>query len=231
VVARPLSLTVEQAALGIHRIVNAQISEGIRFVSIRQGHDRAGSRCCPRGRRALHACALADELGLGPRPRSPSSGGPVCRRPAGRAGRARGLRRPAAAIDTLDLAEVRSTLDQLDGRCRELMAQENVAAADVTRRYFADVCYAGQGYHLEVPFEPGASQPLAPSRRHSTQRTTEPTATHQRRPSGWSTCARCTAWAGASSLQDDWTPAPEPALIARRASCCGAAFRRRGRRL
>jgi len=38
-IAGRLSLTAEQAALGIHRILNAQMAEGIRLVSIRQGHD------------------------------------------------------------------------------------------------------------------------------------------------------------------------------------------------
>jgi N-methylhydantoinase A len=42
-----------------------------------------------------------------------------------------------------------------------LMAQESVAPADVTRCYFADVCYAGQAYHLEVPFAPEAPNPFA----------------------------------------------------------------------
>ena len=38
-IAVPLSMTVEQAALGIHQVVNAQMAEGMRQVSIRQGHD------------------------------------------------------------------------------------------------------------------------------------------------------------------------------------------------
>ena len=64
-------------------------------------------------------------------------------------------------VDELDLVEVRTTLERLDARCRALMAQENVSAGDIAQRYFADVCYAGQGYHLEVPFEPDAADPLA----------------------------------------------------------------------
>ena len=64
------------------------------------------------------------------------------------------------------------------------MAQENVAAADVARHYFADVCYTGQGYHLEVPFDPAAADPFGALTATSTRRTTAPTATHPRRPSG-----------------------------------------------
>src|SRR5262249_10259926 len=63
------------------------------------------------------------------------------------------------AIDALDPAEVGATLRRLDDRCQALMALEN--AVEVTRRYFADVCYIGQGYHLQVPFEPQASNPFA----------------------------------------------------------------------
>lgn len=37
-------MTLEQAALGIHRVLNAQMAEGIRLVSIRQGSTRAASR-------------------------------------------------------------------------------------------------------------------------------------------------------------------------------------------
>ena len=42
-IARPLGMDVEEAALGIHRVVNAQMAEGMRLVSLRQGIDpRAG---------------------------------------------------------------------------------------------------------------------------------------------------------------------------------------------
>ncbi|HKD25497.1 MAG TPA: hydantoinase/oxoprolinase family protein, partial [Xanthobacteraceae bacterium] len=65
VIARPLNFTVEQAALGIHRIVNAQVAEGIRLVSIRQGHDPRRFTLLPLGGGGpLHACALAEELGV-----------------------------------------------------------------------------------------------------------------------------------------------------------------------
>ena len=64
-IAGRLNLTVEQAALGIHRILNAQMAEGIRLVSIRQGHDPRRFTLLPLGGGgALHACALAEELGI-----------------------------------------------------------------------------------------------------------------------------------------------------------------------
>ena len=52
------------------------------------------------------------------------------------------------------------TLHALDQRCSALMNDEKVERGAVSVRYFADVCYAGQGYHLEVPFEPDAADPF-----------------------------------------------------------------------
>jgi N-methylhydantoinase A len=162
VVARPLNLTVEQAALGIHRIVNAQVADGIRLVSIRQGHDPRRFTLLPLGGGgALHACALADDLGI-ERILVPVSPGVLS---------AVGLlaapvehEMSAAlprALDRLDMEEARKVLDQLDAQCASLMAREKVVPHDVTREYFADVCYAGQSYHLEVAFDPDAADPLA----------------------------------------------------------------------
>jgi len=165
-IARPLGLTVEEAALGIHRIVNAQIAEGIRFVSIRQGHDPRRFTLLPLGGAgALHACALAEELGIGRVlvPRLPGVlsaigllSAPIEHEVSSALPR---------AVDGLDLTEVRATLEKLDARCGALMAQESVDHQDVVRRYCADICYAGQAYHLEVPFEPAASDPLAALKR------------------------------------------------------------------
>jgi N-methylhydantoinase A len=162
VVARPLRLTVEEAALGIHRIVNAQVAEGIRLVSIRQGHDPRRFTLLPLGGGgALHACALAEELGivriLVPRHPGVLSAAGLLAAPVEHEV---SMALPRL-VDELDFVEARRMLERLDARCCALMAQENVSTADVTRRYFADVCYVGQGYHLEVPLEPEAAAPLA----------------------------------------------------------------------
>ena len=64
-VADPLGLTVRQAALGIHRVVNVQMAEGIRLVSISRGVDPRSFSLMPfGGGGALHATALARELGM-----------------------------------------------------------------------------------------------------------------------------------------------------------------------
>ena len=64
-IAEPLGMSVEAAALGIHRVLNAQMSEAIRLVSIGRGIDPRGYALLPLGGGGpLHACALARELGI-----------------------------------------------------------------------------------------------------------------------------------------------------------------------
>ena len=194
VIARPLNFTVEQAALGIHRIVNAQVAEGIRLVSIRQGHDPRRFTLLPLGGGGpLHACALAEELGvrriLVPRHPGVLSAAGLLAAPVEHEV-STALPR---VVDELDLVEVRRTLEHLDARCRALMAQEKVSAGDIARRYFADVCMPVRATtwrsHSSL-IQPTRSQRSLP---HSSRRTTEPTALPRRRPSVWSIYGRSIA--------------------------------------
>src|SRR5579883_1877207 len=58
-------MEVAPAALGIHRVMNAQVAEGIRLVSIRQGFDPRKFTLVPLGGAGpLHATAVARELGI-----------------------------------------------------------------------------------------------------------------------------------------------------------------------
>ncbi|BBK36355.1 methylhydantoinase [Allostella sp. ATCC 35155] len=160
-VAGPLGMTLEQAALGIHRVLNAQMAEGIRLVSIRQGLDPRRFALMPLGGGgAVHATALARDLAIRRVlvPRHPgilSAAGllaaPVEHEMAAAFGRTLSESAPA---------EIRSVLDGLDDGCRALMARERLDGAAVTIRYAADVCYVGQSYTLEVPLRMDDPAPL-----------------------------------------------------------------------
>ncbi len=153
VVAGPLGMTVEQAALGIHRVLNAQMAEAIRLVSIGRGIDPRGYALLPLGGAGpMHACALAEELGIttivipvhpGVLSAAGLLGAPVEHEVAA------AFPCPLANLDQRTLAQA---LDGLDARCGMLMAAEGLAAPnDTDIRHYADVCYIGQSYHLEVP--------------------------------------------------------------------------------
>lgn len=63
--ADPLGLSVEEAALGILRVVTANMARAIRVVSVRRGYDPRDYALVPFGGAGpLHASRLADELGM-----------------------------------------------------------------------------------------------------------------------------------------------------------------------
>ncbi|HUB14012.1 MAG TPA: hydantoinase/oxoprolinase family protein [Acetobacteraceae bacterium] len=65
-VARTLGLSVEQAAFGIHRLVNTRMADGVRVATVRRGVDPRGFTLLAFGGAAgLHVASVAAELGIG----------------------------------------------------------------------------------------------------------------------------------------------------------------------
>jgi N-methylhydantoinase A len=153
-VARPLGLTIEQAALGIHRVLNAQMSEGIRLVSVQRGIDPRGFTLVPLGGGGgLHATALARDLGVSRIlvPRYPGVlaacgllGAPIEHEIANSY---------AAPLAAAPIGELRERFSALDARCAALMRSEELSQTDYVIRHSADLCYVGQAHALEVPID------------------------------------------------------------------------------
>lgn len=151
-VAKPLGLTLRQAALGIHRVLNAQMAEGIRLVSISRGVDPRRFSLMPfGGGGALHATALAAELGINTIvvPRYP---GVLCA-----SGLLSALIEHESAAGFMarfadaQVADILRTCAQLGAECAARMAEEGVAPDRVSTTCYADICYVGQAHHIEVP--------------------------------------------------------------------------------
>jgi len=159
-VAGPLGLSVEDAALGMHRVINAQMVEGIRLVSVRRGIDpRRFTLLALGGAGPLHATALAAELGIAsvliPRHPGVLSAAGLLAAPIEHEVAMAFPRKLAG----LDFADVRAALDALDRRCAALMRQERVVGG-TTIQYLADMWYVGQSYHLDVPLHHDDPEPL-----------------------------------------------------------------------
>jgi N-methylhydantoinase A/oxoprolinase/acetone carboxylase beta subunit len=160
-VARPLGLSVSAAALGIHRVLNAQMAEGIRLVSIRRGCDPRGFALVALGGGGpLHATALARELGIRTIiiPRFPgvlSASGLLCAPTEHEV--ATSFHRDLAAADPANLQHV---LADLDRRCAELMAAEELGPEGYRITHSADICYIGQSHFIEVPLDLAGKAPL-----------------------------------------------------------------------
>ena len=160
-IAEPLGFSVERAAQGIHRVVNAQMAEAIRLVSMQRGYDpRRFALVALGGAGPVHATALADELGI-TNIIVPVNPGVLS---------AMGLLMApiehevtmSLQRDLVDLSPivVAAALENLDTRCHQLMEAEGVSTSDTEIRHLADVCYIGQSYHLEVRLHLDDTAPL-----------------------------------------------------------------------
>ncbi|MGM0743224.1 MAG: hydantoinase/oxoprolinase family protein [Pseudomonadota bacterium] len=152
-IALPLELSVEEAALGIHRVVKTQMTEEIRLVTIVQGYDpREFALLSLGGAGGIRGAALAEELDID---RIVIAQHPGVLSAAGllsalvEQGKSVAFPRP---LDEMSLNDVRKTLSDLASSCTALMDKENVASQDIEIRNSADVCFVGQSHCLEVSF-------------------------------------------------------------------------------
>ena len=158
-IARPLGLTVPEAAARIVEIVNANMAEALRIVSIERGHDpQEFSLIAFGGAGPVHAVALAEELQIPevivpPAPGAFSALGlvasdlkrdyvahAVCRSRQRRSGARRRGDSPAMEQAGRDDAATRA---RVPPERRALLRQ-------------ADVRYRRQAYELTVPIADGA---------------------------------------------------------------------------
>lgn len=148
--AQVLNTTVEEAALGVVRIAEEHMAGALRVVSVQRGHNPEDfALLCFGGAGGLHACALAEHLGMRRVILPLGSGafsalGMLAGRRQGEFSRSRrflldgGFR--AEAAETLFAQLKREAAEQmpdmqLDYRCQ------------------VDMRYQGQGFHLTLPFD------------------------------------------------------------------------------
>jgi len=155
-VARPLGLTVEQAAWGIHQIVTTNMELATRVVSIERGRDpRALTLVAFGGSGPVHGCRLAQALGI-PRVILPAAAGVTA---------AIGLlaaevrfdvaRTYVRRVEAVDLAFVSAMYEEMARQATEVV-HESSADGSVVLARAADARYVGQGYELAVPVPAGA---------------------------------------------------------------------------
>ena len=151
-IAAPMGLPLKVAALGIHRVLNAQMAEAIRLISIRQGIDpRTFTLLALGGGGAVHITALAKELNITriivPRYPGVLSAAGLLSAPVEHEATS-SFARPLSGLAVEDMVE---RLKSLDAKCSELMAAEEIDEANIVIAYYANVCYIGQSYTIEVP--------------------------------------------------------------------------------
>jgi N-methylhydantoinase A len=150
-IARPLGLSVEEAAEAVVRIANTHMAGAIRMVSISMGADpRDFALFAFGGAGPLHAVALARELAV-PRVLVPARPGLTnalgCVVADLRHDFVRTLNR---RLDTVDMAEVRTILAGQEAEGRGLIGAERLALAQVRAEFSADMQFVGQTHLLRI---------------------------------------------------------------------------------
>ncbi len=155
-VARPLGLSLEEAAEGIVQVVNASMVKGIRVVSVSKGYDpREFCLVAFGGAGPLHVSELAQEMDI------PTVLVPVAPGVTSALGLLMAdLRHDFAQTalkpgSELSPTEITSWYEQLEAQAMEQMSREGVAPERVTLGRAADARYVGQGYELEVAVASG----------------------------------------------------------------------------
>jgi N-methylhydantoinase A len=160
-IAQPLKMDVLAAAAGIRRIVDMRMADAIRVFAAKRGIDLAAFTLLPfGGAGAVHAAAVADELGIRrilvpARPGAFSALGLLCTDVAH--DYIRSQLRPLAEI-TADHAE--GIFVDLEERARRDLAAEGLHAADARFTRELDLRYTGQGYELRTPLDDPLPQRL-----------------------------------------------------------------------
>ncbi|HUJ75378.1 MAG TPA: hydantoinase/oxoprolinase family protein, partial [bacterium] len=156
-VARPLGISLQQAASGVVEIANAGMAAAMRLVSVQRGYDpREFLMVAFGGAGPLHANALAQELGI-PRVLVP---------PAPGVASAIGLlqtdiRHEYATtrrqlLEHADPAAVTAAFQEFERQAQALLAREREQWQEVTLVRTLDLRYRGQSYELQVLLPPGA---------------------------------------------------------------------------
>ncbi len=157
-VADPLGIDLTDAAWGIERIVNSNMANATRKVLAGHGADpRDLSLIAFGGNGAVHAAAIARELGVAR----------IVVPKAAPAFSALGVlvadyvvdlvRSYVTPLSQVDLGRVRDLLTDLLQEVDKELDPTGVAAGDVERSLFAQMCYPGQNFDMSVPVPEGVA--------------------------------------------------------------------------
>lgn len=151
VIAEPLGLSVPEAAAGMFRIINQNMADATKVVSVQKGHDpreytlvSAGGAC------SIHACKIAEEVGS-TSVLVPKAASVFC---------ALGMLESDIRLDSvktfngtipgLDLAELNRVIEETEKQALSELLQEGVEKERASLLRFLDIRYCGQHHEVTV---------------------------------------------------------------------------------
>jgi N-methylhydantoinase A len=151
-VAKPLDLTVEQAAAGMYRVINSNMAHGVREITIKRGLDpREFPMVVAGGAGGLHACMIAEELEI-PTILVPATASILC---------ATGMlmsdlqhdfaRSCVAQLHELEPSKLQALVGEMVAEGDALLQGEQVPSEQIEHRVALDLRYVKQYHEVSVP--------------------------------------------------------------------------------
>jgi N-methylhydantoinase A len=155
-VAQPLGLTVEQAAWGIHQIVNESMASAARVHTLERGKDPRGLPVFAFGGAGpVHGYRVAAALGA-PALIAPFGAGVMSAIGFLSAPLAFDFVRSAPGrLGEFDWARINRLLDEMQAEGQALLIASGVPAEQVAHRRSVEMRYVGQGHEISVPLPAG----------------------------------------------------------------------------
>lgn len=155
-IAGPLGFTVDEAAYGIFSIINQNMADAAKVVSVQKGHDpreftliSAGGAC------SIHACKIAEELGSNT-VIVPKAASVFC---------ALGMLESDIKLDNvktynalipgIDLDDFNKTIKEVEQKALKELLQEGVEKERATLQRHLDMRYVGQHHEVTVDIPSG----------------------------------------------------------------------------
>lgn len=153
-VAVPMGTSIEEAALSIIDIANANMIKGISGISVERGYDLREFVLVPFGGAAPnHAVAIAAELGISKVVVPPMCGNFSALGLVVADIRHDGVRTIAARQEAVKPQAVLDAFLELEEEGRTLLKEEGVKDEDIQVSWSADLRYEGQSWELNTPVE------------------------------------------------------------------------------
>jgi N-methylhydantoinase A len=153
-IATPLGMSVREAAAGVRKIVDLRMADEVRVIAAKRGVDLSTFTLLPfGGAGAVHAAAIADELGMRrilvpARPGAFSALGLLCTDVVHDY-----VRSELKSLADIAAEHAETIFSGLEQKGRAELKDEGLNPSDARFSRELDLRYAGQGYELRTPLE------------------------------------------------------------------------------
>jgi len=158
-IAQPMDVSIEEAAVGMYRVINSNMAQGVREITVKRGYDpREFPMVVAGGAGPLHACMICQELEI-PMFIVPRESSIFC---------AAGMlmsdlqhdsvRSSVSVFDRIDWHELNSTVSNLIKDADALLVQEKIPEQDRKFELYFDCRYVKQYHEVSFPVSLTAMQ-------------------------------------------------------------------------